>query len=138
MKHIPTFENFLNESSIFETLSKEEKVEAMKFLKEIVDEHKIDKVEITEIIYQYRYNDPQMRGKCFSGSKEIDDSESYEFFESLAQLLWKDIKKGGARNGSGDMSAENLVKLLPGIEIFMDGDKVEENSWLNVETGSDY
>lgn len=130
MKNIKPFEEFINEQ-----LTREEAKEHRAGLKEILSRDKITKIVIDEIVYQYRYNDVQMSGKCYSGNKEIEDCE--DFFSDLAYLQWAAIKKGGNPNGSGDMPATGLVKLLPGIEIEMDGEIVDSDSWLNVETGSD-
>jgi hypothetical protein len=132
MKTIKKFEDFINEGRV----TKEEIAEYKNTLSAEITEHKIDKVEIDEIAYQYRYNGVTISGKCFSGKKEIDDT--YSFFDTLAELLRPEIKKGGnPSSGSGDMSAGHLIALLPNIEIKMKDEIVKSDSWLDVEEGTD-
>lgn len=130
MKNIKLFEDFINEK-----LTKEEAKEHRDQLKTAILKDKITSIDISEIVYQYRYNGVQMFGKCYSGEKEIEDCE--DFFSDLAYLQWSAIKKGGNTNGSGDMPANGLVKLLPNIEIKMNGEIVNSDSWLDVEEGND-
>lgn len=129
MNKIITFEDFINES--FDAKS------AKKAVEKFIADNKIDKIDIEEIVYQYRYNGAEMRGKVFSGDKEIEsDSDFPGFFDNLAEILKAQIKKGGT--GAGDMEAAKLFKILPSVEIRMKGEIVKPEEFLDVETGSDY
>ena len=131
MEHIKKFNDFLNEAGIAQWRKERED------FKKKVESEQIQKVQLENVIWQYRIHSPEISGKCWNSTEEnIFSWHSSWLGQGLSNLLGSKIKKSW--EGSGTLLGKDFFDILGPVELIdADENLILPEDEIDVEEGSD-